>query len=64
LCDVVNRATVFILAVAGVLYIDVMFATFWKFGMAEKGKLVGSLLLETTGMLLVMLSKRVKRNSK
>jgi hypothetical protein len=52
------------LAVAGILYIGVMFATCWKFGTAEKGKLIGSLLLETTGMLLVMFSKRAKRNSK
>jgi uncharacterized membrane protein YqjE len=37
------------LAVAGILYIAAMFATFWKFGTAEKGKLIGSLLLETAG---------------
>jgi uncharacterized YccA/Bax inhibitor family protein len=51
------------LAVAGILYIAVavMFATFWKFGTAEKGKLIGSLLLETAGLLLVMLSKRVRK---
>ena len=52
------------LAVAGILYIAAMFATFWKFGTAEKGKLIGSLLLETAGLLLVMLSKRVTKKSR
>jgi hypothetical protein len=56
------RARLF-LAVAGILYIAAMFATFWKFGTAEKGKLIGSLLLETAG-LLVMLSKRVTKKSR
>jgi len=54
----------FFLVVAGVLYIAVMIATFWRFGTAEKGKLIGSLLLETTGWLLVMLSKRATNKSR
>jgi hypothetical protein len=39
-----------------------MYATFWKFGGAGKGRLIGSLLVETTGLLLVALSKRAKKN--
>jgi hypothetical protein len=48
------------LAVAGVVYIAVMFATFWKFGTGKEGELIGWLLLETTGFSLVAFSKRMK----
>jgi hypothetical protein len=49
------------LAVAGVVYIAVMYATLWKFGGAENGRLIGALLAETTGLLLVAFSRRAKR---
>lgn len=49
------------LAVAGVLFIAAMGATFWKFGETGKVQLIGELLLETIGLGLVMLSRRVKK---
>jgi hypothetical protein len=51
------------LAVASLIYIAGMAATYWVLG-AEKGKLIRSLVLETIGMGLVMLSRRIKKNSK
>jgi peptidoglycan/LPS O-acetylase OafA/YrhL len=50
------------LAVASLVYIAVMFATMWKSGTGKEGELIGWLLLETTGFLLVTLSKRIKGN--
>jgi hypothetical protein len=52
------------LAVAGIIYIAAMYAQFWKFGNAGKGRLIGSLLVETTGLLLVALSKREKKTTR
>jgi len=54
----------FFLALAAVVYVAGMAATFWKFGGEENGRLMGSVLLETLGLLLVTLSRRIKRNSK
>ncbi len=51
------------LIVASLVYIGVMFATFWKFGTKQEGKLLGSLLAETAGFLLVKFSRRIKGNS-
>jgi hypothetical protein len=51
------------LAVAGIIYIAAIYATFWRFGGTGKGTLIGSLLVETTGLLLVALSKRAKKHS-
>jgi hypothetical protein len=49
------------LGVAGVLYVAAMAATFRAIGTGEKGKLIGSVLLETTGLLLVLFSRRMKK---
>ena len=50
------------LAVAGIIYIAALYATFWRFGGAGKGRLIGSLLVETTELLLVALLKRAKKD--
>ena len=52
------------LAVASLVYIAVMVATAWIFGTKKEIELIASLLLETTGFLLVKFSKRMKENSK
>jgi drug/metabolite transporter superfamily protein YnfA len=51
------RGRVF-LAFAGVLYVAAMAATFWIFGSSEKVKLIGSPVLETAAMGLVIFSTR------
>ena len=50
------------LAFAGVLYVMAMAATFWIFGSSERIKLIGSLVLETAAMGLVIFSKKMKKN--
>ena len=52
------------LLIAALVYVAGMAATFWKFGTAEKGRLIESLLLESIGMILVTLSRRLGKGSK
>ena len=45
------------LALAGVIYISALMATLWKFGTTK----IAYALLETTGFILVMLSRRIRK---
>ena len=51
------------LAAAGVIYIAVMMGTIWKFGTTDDGHLkgLGYAVLETCGLILVMLSRRIRK---